>query len=525
MKKFYMAGLLLLAVVSGQAQTLDGVILASENNYYGTARSIAMGNAVSAVGGDLGSIGINPAGSAVAGYSQVTLTPGLTIATNSTDFTSPYPELKSYPAERVSRMNPKMPNVGVVYNYNVFRPGGLNSVSFGFVANSTNHFSEDFLSYGENSSTSQAGAFAMLANEIDHSFFDNQSAGMWDIQTAYDAYLIDYFKDFPDHYIGATQNKVWNDQTKMWEGQLQGTLGQTYNRIRTGYKTDILMNFGMNWNDKLYLGVNLGLPILEYKDDFTYCEEALRGEFETGFRNSEYNEYTRYSGAGIYGKFGVIWRPIAGLRLAAAFQTPTYYDINENYGWYTDVSASKITDNKPQENDGNFNYIMYTAPIYSLGAAYTFGNLGLLSFDWERTDYHSARFGYTNTGYVSEIRAINRDIARNGSFSEQYRVGAEVKVLPQVAFRAGFNLLRFAQENYEGGIDNSFRKNYSGGVGYSSDGSFFADFAVRVCQLADYYNYPYDVYNNTYDVLLYESPEYHARRQRLDVVLTLGWRF
>ena len=78
MRRLYFAGLLLFAAVSLQAQTLDGAILAAENNYYGTARTMALGNAVSALGGDLGSIGINPAGSAVANYSQVTFSPGFT---------------------------------------------------------------------------------------------------------------------------------------------------------------------------------------------------------------------------------------------------------------------------------------------------------------------------------------------------------------------------------------------------------------------------------------------------------------
>lgn len=52
----------------------------SQNEYEGTARSAAMGNAFTALGGDLGAITINPAGSAVAGYSQFTITPSITIS-------------------------------------------------------------------------------------------------------------------------------------------------------------------------------------------------------------------------------------------------------------------------------------------------------------------------------------------------------------------------------------------------------------------------------------------------------------
>ena len=73
MKKTVISLLLGLSAAFGYAQTAYDALLFSENDYEGTARSVAMGNAFTALGGDLGSIGINPAGSAVAGYSQFTL--------------------------------------------------------------------------------------------------------------------------------------------------------------------------------------------------------------------------------------------------------------------------------------------------------------------------------------------------------------------------------------------------------------------------------------------------------------------
>ena len=75
MKKTFLAITLLLAAVSAGAQTMYDALTFSQNNYYGTARSIGMGNAMTAVGGDLGAIGINPAGSAVFNYSQFTISP------------------------------------------------------------------------------------------------------------------------------------------------------------------------------------------------------------------------------------------------------------------------------------------------------------------------------------------------------------------------------------------------------------------------------------------------------------------
>ena len=75
MKKIFITVLLAGAAIGAGAQSMYDALNFSENRYYGTARSLAMGNAFTALGGDPGSIGINPAGSAVARYSQVTITP------------------------------------------------------------------------------------------------------------------------------------------------------------------------------------------------------------------------------------------------------------------------------------------------------------------------------------------------------------------------------------------------------------------------------------------------------------------
>ena len=69
-KSIFVISIFLAASAGAGAQTMYDALTFSRNDYYGTAKSIAMGNAMTAVGGDLGSIGINPAGSAVYSYSQ-----------------------------------------------------------------------------------------------------------------------------------------------------------------------------------------------------------------------------------------------------------------------------------------------------------------------------------------------------------------------------------------------------------------------------------------------------------------------
>jgi len=88
MKKIALVSLLAFAAAGAGAQTIGDALQFSEYNYYGTARTIAMGNAFTALGGDLGSIGINPAGSAVARYSQFTITPNVSIVSTGSQYSS-----------------------------------------------------------------------------------------------------------------------------------------------------------------------------------------------------------------------------------------------------------------------------------------------------------------------------------------------------------------------------------------------------------------------------------------------------
>ena len=61
------------------AQTAYDALRYSEQYAEGTARSVAMGNAFVALGGDLGSFSLNPASSAVYKYSEVVFTPSVTV--------------------------------------------------------------------------------------------------------------------------------------------------------------------------------------------------------------------------------------------------------------------------------------------------------------------------------------------------------------------------------------------------------------------------------------------------------------
>ena len=118
---------------TASGQTVGDALRFSDNNYYGTARTIAKGNAFTALGGDLRSVVMNPAGSAVNSFSQVTITPGITISGSRAQYLAE-PSLNDQygSAYRNRSTNFTMPHVGVMINWDTRRRSGLKNVTFGF---------------------------------------------------------------------------------------------------------------------------------------------------------------------------------------------------------------------------------------------------------------------------------------------------------------------------------------------------------------------------------------------------------
>ena len=174
MKKTFIAISLMFTAIAAGAQTMYDGLTFSQNNYYGTARSIGMGNAMTAVGGDLGSIGINPAGSAVNNFSQFTISPNVTISSMNASWSAyPVNGTDTYTNEinrKLSRFT--MPNVGVTINSKTGRRSGLVGVTYGFVINTTNNFAGQMMTGGRNDKTSYQSSIAVDADGFDIDFLN-----------------------------------------------------------------------------------------------------------------------------------------------------------------------------------------------------------------------------------------------------------------------------------------------------------------------------------------------------------------
>ena len=538
--------LLLMAVAAGAyAQNAYDALNFSENNYEGSARTVAMGNAFTALGGDLGAVTINPAGSAVAGYSQFAITPGLTFSTSTAQGVSPYDdgELPYFQKAMKSRMSRfSIPNFGLTFNWDTGRKSGLKSFTFGFVLSKTASWDEDIYATGTNSTTSFMGQLA--AEATDQYMWADQLS----LQTnpyAYDdcpwKYVLGYNSNMIAPYGGDNDGDFFVGASELifdnGEIALGGPLEQTYGRRVTGGKYDYVFNLGANISDYLFLGMNLGINTLEYNYDEYFKEVAVNpSDFEISFEDGtsmcfekmRYNNGYSASGTGYFAKFGFIITPIAGLRIGGAIQTPTVTTIEEKWGMsgfteFTGNSASQ-TEYTPE---GEFRYKLRSPMRANIGAAYTFGSFGVISADYEICNYGGMRFDGSSydRDYFAEI---NQDILNRFGAAHSFRLGLEVKPSSSVAIRAGYNVNGCAEKTNSWGekIDPVYTQNASFGLGFSSKGSFFADIAARRTFLADELFMPYADY--IYDADGYvtaPTPEIRNHKSLWKMLLTVGWRF
>ena len=554
MKKTVITILMALAAVSGYAQTAYSALMLSENDYVGTARTAAMGNAFTALGGDLGAVSINPAASATARYSQILITPGLSIFSSTASGVSPFEDGDLPYFEKAlqsTRTNFNIPNAGVSMYYQTGRKSGVKSISASFTINKTATYDQNLIAAGTNSTTSFMGQMAYDASVNGYSSADLGADRAFDYMPwkpviGYNTGMIDPYGDI---YVGATE-KVYDDKTAF----MGGKVNQTYGRNISGGKFEYAFNMGMNISDFIYLGANITIHSADYSyseyfkesaidpDDFeiTYQKNGVIDPSLTKYFNKmKYNLNYSYSGIGVSAKFGIIVTPFAGLRLGAAIQTPSTMTVHEMWDEsgeteFDGVGGGKYSSASPY---GENRWSFYTPMKANFGVAYTFGSFGLVSADYELSDYGNLRYtssDYTDTETLFEI---NDEMSNCYGIEHQLRVGAEIKPLPFLAVRAGYNLNTSAEKatwdgwNYVN-IDRTFRHKASFGLGFSSKNSFFADIACTRSFISDEYFMPYSDYmfitDKAGDLIVdpnYYAPEILIRSSLWNVILTLGFRF
>ena len=483
------------------AQYANDALRFSQTNYGSTARFKAMGNAQIGVGGDISSLGGNPAGLGLFTKSEFSLTPEF----NQSGINANYLDQNSNTNKSQLNIN----QLGAVFYAPMYKQRGqdtkkgLISAVFGIGYNRNNDYHTEINYSGNNNRTSIADYFAEIAGSTTP---NNLTGGSLE-RMAYDNYLISFDNAagnyFPETFADANQSNA-----------------QRKNEVRAGSVSEFNFSAAANISNTVYIGGSIGLVDLKYRTDAQYEEAGRAREYlsngDLTGANINYkllfNQSQITKGSGVNGKIGIIVRAAEGLRIGANFQTPTWFVIDDSYteGLDNRGTIRGTTDTETYD----FTYNLRTPLKGSLGASYVIGGQAIISADVDFIDYASTRMSTNGGSNDSElIRSNNADIRNNFKSAVNYRVGGEYKI-SNVSLRAGYGVNGSPYKTDDSGFFDT--KMYSGGLGYRMN-NYFIDLAYQRVETNNTFN-PYTLSNGN-------GPTADVKNTLNNVFLTLGLRF
>jgi ABC-type multidrug transport system fused ATPase/permease subunit len=267
----------------------------SNLEFYGDARFNAMGGSFGALGANMSSLSINPAGIGVYQSSDMSFTPAFHY--NYTDTKLDGNSLTD------GKLNFHFSNIGIVGNFS--GSGDWQSVSFGMGYNRTSNFNTSISAKGKTDKT----MLNTYVNELNANggTFDGDIESLYPFSAnlAYQNYLVNPTLADSLQYDNVFQNSK--------------NITQTTNYETRGGSGEVFFTFGGNYNDKLYLGATMGIPTVRYIYDRNYTETSGANDTLTDFKSFTVNDYVKTTGAGVNFKLGMIYKVTDWVRIGMAF--------------------------------------------------------------------------------------------------------------------------------------------------------------------------------------------------------------
>jgi len=259
-----------------------------------------------------------------------------------------------------------------------------------------------------------------------------------------------------------------------------GGVDREENVKTAGAMNELTFAFAGNYQEKLMIGVTIGIPFLRYEQERVY-QESDDGDQIPFFNDLTYIETLTTEGTGVNLKLGLIYRINQMVRLGMAFHTPTVFAVTDRFSTelqysFTDANGPSISPfiDSPIQT---FDYRIST-PWRILGnAGFIIGRKGFISAELEWVDYAATSFNLTATANNDinrdNERFLNNEIEDVAQSAISFRVGGEFVLSEIFRLRGGLGVTQspFAQ-------DEDAILAYSFGVGVRDDG-YYIDLGYR----------------------------------------------
>ncbi|MBW6459042.1 MAG: hypothetical protein K0B08_00565 [Bacteroidales bacterium] len=464
----FITAILLTAAQAVLSQTPADALRYSSLDVGGTARYMGLSGAFGALGADFTTTSTNPAGIALFKSSEISITPAINVGT----VESMYNGTSGLDQRSVFHLG----NAGIVLASKLKtdpKKSGWRNVNFATGINRINNFNFSYEMTGTNTTNSLLDTYVAAANGIDFKDIEDDFYGdyAFDLNLAWWTYLLDFaYPGAVNEYI----SPIASESSKL----------QTKNVDATGSMNEYVFSLGANYNDRLYLGMTLGIPLIRYYETAIYTEENISNSDLKYFRIIDQLET---SGTGFNFKLGFIYRASDWFRLGAAFHTPSWFSSMKDY-WKVTMSSEFYTPDpdgytlyKETSPTGSYTYKLQTPMRIQGSMAFIIGNLGLVSADYEFADYTTTRLDASDYSFSDENRAIRNSYTG----AHQIRIGTEWRY-SIFSFRAGG---KYFTSPYQDNLNDGSTFGFSGGAGFRQ-GWFFMDLAYAYSNTKqDYYFY------------------------------------
>jgi long-subunit fatty acid transport protein len=447
----------------------------SKTDIQGGARFEAMGGSFGALGADLSSSQINPAGFGRFSTTQFTAALGYTRIDNSLLFQGKTTQTQ----DNLFKLN----TLGFVYvmDESANQKGYLFSqFSLGYnkLHNYTNSFKYEGKQFESLLDDFASKAYGTGGSEL---YFTHPFSS----SLAWETFTINPDPADPNGFIPALNNN--GNQYHVREVETKGGMNEFF------------LSYSKNYMNKLYLGGNIGIRTLTYDEKINHHEDVMDTIGNT-LRSFDYNYHLKTKGNGFNFKLGAIYLPQDNFRLGLAFHSATYYNLIDK----TDADMVAVfTDQTRSINDslkpyGDYKYRLRTPPKLVGSIAYIFGTRGCVNVDVEYVNYKLANLRSTKD--IQNYQAYdftneNADAKKVLKSALNIRLGGELVFNSIFFIRGG---MRFSGNAYKNDInvELGMDKSYSGGLGYKS-GNFVLDLSYR-----------YSIYSRSYTAFYGSSSEH-----------------
>lgn len=398
--------------VFAQNQSFYDVAQAATSEINGTARFVAVGGAMGALGGDASTVAYNPAGIGVYRSSELTLSGNIHWNNSSMGGDSP-----------TNYISANLANVAYIGTWLNPKEKGLITLNFGITYNRLKNYSRE----GRYTGTKPGSAsqfIANMTNGTDPNYFSDDLSKQfmnsdlaWRSILGYQAYLFDPIPD---------ETNYLSYYDKIGGGNVRTNLQYS----EYGSNDEYALSIGGNVENIFYWGMSFNCDYLYYSK-----RVAQQEVFKDG---NAYTLHTNYSmeGCGFTYKVGFILRPLNWLRIGGAFHTPKWY-------YMEDWSSASISFQDPNKqgsiktidtpiSNGKF-YL--ESPLSALGSiGFVLGKFGFIGFDYQYTNSNNILLKDSRKALQEEMNLASKNAYAD---THAFRIGMEFKPVDALSLRLG----------------------------------------------------------------------------------------